>query len=429
VGVTTTNTALATANTTLTDILTELKKPELDREFSILCTKAGKQVIIQNVTPEGAPLGTAPVIEAWNLDGTPYTGNIALLVDCGSEQVDVSSAVWLCADGADVSRTDFWDISVTPRVLTGSLWQDTLGTVIPAPANAIAGKCEVCQPKTFLEFAYYKDAVTTTTGNTDGSVAKWGFDYDPNVGFYNFGMADVSGTTSLADILNAWWIGTDPTFAITLPADDCTGVSFNTTFVFKRADIVSASVNYGAGSFFNFTTAPNSNPTNPYPNNSPVCASPDNYNWFNAPWAIGATGNTAGDCRKIEIIKILNCDNTLKLLGYELDGTAIAAFDPTKIVAGEPAKEKEYPLCAIYKDGTLWNVLERIETTPCGDVVTSYWNADVRPMVEVPVADITVIHAGECNCCSKPPVNLPALVAKKIVWWWYWWHKLWRAGL
>ena len=118
-------------------------KPKFDREMVMLCAPDGTKVITQNVTPDDAPLGAAPVIEAWTLAGTAYTGDISLLTDCGAEKIDVTSAEWFCASGVPISRTDFWDVFSTPRALIGSLWQDVSGAVVPAPAagSYVVGDC------------------------------------------------------------------------------------------------------------------------------------------------------------------------------------------------------------------------------------------------------------------------------------------------
>jgi len=116
---------------------------KFDREFVILCAPDGTKVITQNVTPEDAPLGTAPVIEAWTLAGTAYTGDISLLTDCGAEKIDLTAAEWFCASGVPISRSDAWDVSVSPRALIGSIWQDVSGAVVPAPAagSYVVGDC------------------------------------------------------------------------------------------------------------------------------------------------------------------------------------------------------------------------------------------------------------------------------------------------
>jgi len=120
--------------------------PQQDREMQVLCAPDGTKVIVQNVTPDDAPLGTAPTIEAWLLDGTPYAGLLADLGTCGGEQVDVSAVQWFCAAGQSISRTDFWDVFSTPRALLGSIWQDASGAVIAAPAvgTFTVGECSTC---------------------------------------------------------------------------------------------------------------------------------------------------------------------------------------------------------------------------------------------------------------------------------------------
>lgn len=128
-----------------------------DREMWVLCAPDGTKVMVQNVTPEGAPIGTAPVMEAWLLNGTPYAGAIADLKDCGAEKVDIAAAQWFCANGQNLSRTDFWDISVSPKVLIGSLWQDASGAVVtsPAPGTATVGTCSVVRK----QLIYYRELV------------------------------------------------------------------------------------------------------------------------------------------------------------------------------------------------------------------------------------------------------------------------------
>lgn len=114
-----------------------------DREMLVLCAPDGTKVMVQNVTAEDAPLGTAPVFEAWTLSGEPYTGAIATLKDCGAEKIDLTSAEWFCASGVPILRSDAWDISVSPRALVGSIWQDVSGAVVPAPAagSYVVGDC------------------------------------------------------------------------------------------------------------------------------------------------------------------------------------------------------------------------------------------------------------------------------------------------
>jgi len=140
-----------------TALMVKLCPTAQDREMAILCAPDGTKVMVQNVTPEAAPLGTAPVIEAWLLNGTPYAGAIADLKDCGAEKVDIAAAQWFCANGQNLSRTDFWDISVSPKVLIGSLWQDASGAVVtsPAPGTATVGTCSVVRK----QLIYYRELV------------------------------------------------------------------------------------------------------------------------------------------------------------------------------------------------------------------------------------------------------------------------------
>jgi uncharacterized repeat protein (TIGR01451 family) len=115
-----------------------------DREMAILCTPAGSKVVVQNVTPIDAPLGTPPVFEAWTFAGTPWVGDKSTLVDCGAEKIDIAPATFFCAAGQEVTRTSVWDITSTPATLVGSIWQDIHGAVITAPAAStlFAGQCQ-----------------------------------------------------------------------------------------------------------------------------------------------------------------------------------------------------------------------------------------------------------------------------------------------
>jgi hypothetical protein len=126
----------------LASILAELKKPEFDREFIVLCDPTGERIAVQNTTPEDAPIGTAPTFSTWGLGGGTWVGDITTLKDCGAEQVDISSAAFFCAGGVEYSRTDFFDVTKTPKVLTGSLWQDVSGAVVAPPTSPVAGRCE-----------------------------------------------------------------------------------------------------------------------------------------------------------------------------------------------------------------------------------------------------------------------------------------------
>ena len=114
---------------------------EFDREFSVLCDPVtGQRVATSLIWNETAPLGTPPTVEAYQLNGALYTGNVALLVACSDDPVDSVQAGTFCAGGVQYTRTDFWS-NAAPPALVGSQWQDISGAVVPAPAGAVAGVC------------------------------------------------------------------------------------------------------------------------------------------------------------------------------------------------------------------------------------------------------------------------------------------------
>lgn len=119
-------------------------KPKFDREMVTLCTPSGTKVIVQNVTPEDAPLGTAPVFEAWNLNGTAYTGAVSALVDCGADKVNTEHTDY-CAGGLNFTRVD--GLAEDTGVPVWTIWLDDAGLPVAQPVGAVKGKCEVCQPK------------------------------------------------------------------------------------------------------------------------------------------------------------------------------------------------------------------------------------------------------------------------------------------
>jgi hypothetical protein len=257
--------------------------PEFDREMEKLCAPDGTKVLVQDVTPKDAPLGTAPTLNFWTLaiPSVPYTGDTSLLKDCGAEKIDISPAAWFCSNNEQVSRSDAWDISVSPRTLIGVIWQDISGAVIPAPAAGTytQGECAKCEVTKHFKFAWYKE-----------------------------------GTT----------------------------------------------------------------------------------------------------CRKIEVLKILDCDDNLTLKGFEISGTPIATFDPLNLFAGE-AKELMRDICVTLKgvapatEGVRWDLKEVTTTTPCGDTTVKYFDPDVSPMVEVAESLIECINGeGKCPCCEPKCATLSA---------------------
>lgn len=158
-----------------TALMVKLCPSAQDRESLILCATDGQKVLAQNVTPVDAPLGTAPTFEFWTIaiPSVPYLGDTTLLKDCGAEQVDATAAQWFCQAGQSISRTDFWDVAATPRVLLGSLWQDASGTTIPAPTAGTytVGECAVQPAYQIVPVCEFRigtwspNVVTTQTGN------------------------------------------------------------------------------------------------------------------------------------------------------------------------------------------------------------------------------------------------------------------------
>jgi hypothetical protein len=111
-----------------------------DREMVMLCAPDGVRVIIQNVTPDTAPLGTAPVIEAWTLSGAPYTGVVADLVDCGIDKVNTERSDY-CAAGQNYTRVD--GLSETTGAPVWTVWLNDVGVPVAAPSGAVKGICVV----------------------------------------------------------------------------------------------------------------------------------------------------------------------------------------------------------------------------------------------------------------------------------------------
>lgn len=113
-------------------------KPKFDREMVTLCTPSGTKVIVQNVTPEDAPLGTAPVFEAWNLNGTSYTGAVSALVDCGADKVNTEHTDY-CAGGLNFTRVD--GLAEDTGLPVWTIWLDDAGLPVAQPVGATKGIC------------------------------------------------------------------------------------------------------------------------------------------------------------------------------------------------------------------------------------------------------------------------------------------------
>jgi hypothetical protein len=116
----------------------------LDREVTLLCAPAGAQVWVVTQWPQGALPGTPPTIDAFNLDGTPYTGAVSALTRCATNDYEVVSQA-VCVGGVSYTRTTFFDAQTLLDV--GVVWQDTAGAVVPAPTGvAVLGACSTVTP-------------------------------------------------------------------------------------------------------------------------------------------------------------------------------------------------------------------------------------------------------------------------------------------
>jgi hypothetical protein len=149
-------------------------RSKYDREKQILCAPDDTKVILVTVWDDTAAPGTPPTVEAYNQDGTIYTGDISLLVSCPSVAgIEVKDLV-ACLAGVPVTGFAVVADSQTasPQVLS-ELWRDpTTGAWGPLPAGAVVGECTelptyqivpVCE---FQVGTWIPTVVTTQSGNT-----------------------------------------------------------------------------------------------------------------------------------------------------------------------------------------------------------------------------------------------------------------------
>jgi hypothetical protein len=126
-----------------------------DREMLQLCTPDGTKVFVQNVTPDNAVLGSAPIFEAWTITGARYTGALASLVDCGGDKVNTEHSDY-CLAGVNYTRVD--GLAENTGAPIWSVWLNDAGVLVSAPIGATKGVCGKCKPI-----------------NTSSATTSWGF--------------------------------------------------------------------------------------------------------------------------------------------------------------------------------------------------------------------------------------------------------------
>jgi hypothetical protein len=126
----------------------------------------------------------------------------------------------------------------------------------------------------------------------------------------------------------------------------------------------------------------------------------NDYNLFkDTPTSIIVDKTIAGGCRKIEILKELDCNGILTLKGFEINGTLIIPFD-ANLVFNEDASKSQRDICINTTTGEIWNVVELTETSPCGVTTVKYMDMDTSPITDVTSLFASFRHNGECGCCK-----------------------------
>lgn len=79
---------------------------------------------------------TPPTVKIFDFAGVDVTGTVTPAV-CPAGRNDVEYVCYQDITDPTIkySRVDVWDVTVTPAVLTGSVWLDANGAVIAAPSN------------------------------------------------------------------------------------------------------------------------------------------------------------------------------------------------------------------------------------------------------------------------------------------------------
>lgn len=116
------------------------QNPAADREVSMWCSPTtGAQVTVVSYWPEDSAPGTPPTVEAYNVDGSVYTGAIGALVKCAGVGVELVSDP-VCVNGLQYVRSTFFDAAT--RTVAGVVWQDALGAVVAVPQGVpVEGLC------------------------------------------------------------------------------------------------------------------------------------------------------------------------------------------------------------------------------------------------------------------------------------------------
>lgn len=125
-----------------------------DREVTVMCAPVtGAQVLVVTLWDQAAQPGQVPTVEAFNPDGTAYSGSVAALEKCASTTVDVEVLDQVvCAGGSTYTHTTFVDTATLATV--GSIWRDASGTAIAAPAGPFTlGACEAATPTVTVTLA------------------------------------------------------------------------------------------------------------------------------------------------------------------------------------------------------------------------------------------------------------------------------------
>jgi len=121
-----------------TVIYTKKCPNETEFDTAILCDSVGggQVVVVVTYSPAGIPTSTF-----YNLDGTPFTGDVGDLIVC-SRDLESDQVEW-CNNDADVTQ---WIIKENGVPTGTSYWTDAAGMVIPSPAagpTLVRGACRL----------------------------------------------------------------------------------------------------------------------------------------------------------------------------------------------------------------------------------------------------------------------------------------------